>query len=121
MSARFVVPGRAVPWKTHGHPRPILRRWQRIVAKAAMIGFHHGQRPYQGPIKLEITVCFCSSKKIHGDLTNLVKAIEDAMQGIVFLNDRQVMRIESEIEFADIAPHEQDVEVEVYSFGSRNP
>ena len=95
---RFHVPGRPVPWKAPtitkgrggrvpGFSDPRMKGWQEAVrwhARAAMAG-----RPaVAGPVGMRLA--FTLARGPLADLTNLVKATEDALQGAVFANDRQV-------------------------------
>lgn len=99
---------------------PDLERWQKLIrteAEAQMLG----NPPCQGPVKLVVSfmertppgkregqIWFPGVKQneegkwvkegLHEpDLTNLVKAIEDAMEGVVYCNDVQVRFSELEM------------------------
>ena len=86
---------RAVPWKAsqvtkHGTYKPkSLREWQATVAQYARLNWGN-REPYGGPVE---TWCrFEFSNGPMGDADNLGKACVDALQGIVIINDRQVVR-----------------------------
>ena len=64
-----------------------------------------------GPLKMEVTFFFkrpkSASKRIHHtvkpDLSNLVKSVEDALNGIVYVDDAQIVEL-SVIKVYDSAP-----------------
>jgi Holliday junction resolvase RusA-like endonuclease len=69
---------------------PALMSWQQEVnlrAKLAMAG----RLPYAGPVTLAVTfrVMHRGGRKV-GDVSNLTKGLEDALQGAVIVNDSQV-------------------------------
>ena len=103
-----VVEGRAVPWKApHVIPsagggtrtahwdRDYKRftQWVQHVKKSVELSMAHRVKRYGGPVS--VSLCFY----VHGpqvpDVTNMQKAFEDALQGVVFRNDRQVGDIHS--------------------------
>ncbi len=95
MRAFFVVPGRPVPAQRmtqkskFASPRARLSlEYQKLVALCALAA----KAPkFTGPVQL--TCRFFFKSRQHGDLSNLVKAIEDGLQyGGVIKNDRQVLR-----------------------------
>lgn len=67
-----------------------------MLAKEEMIGQWEGDRrgPLAGPVSL--TVHFWGA---HGssDIDNLLKGVMDALEGIIYLNDRQVKFVEVHI------------------------
>lgn len=91
----FTVPGRPIPC-----PRPRVTRkktylpakykaWRdevKVLARQAFLG----KEPWEGPVGL--VVCFYGA---HGssDIDNLLKGVMDALEGIIYLNDRQVKRV----------------------------
>ncbi len=98
------VEGRAVAWQTHGRPHPALRRWQRHVATCCRMAKKIGQSPYRGPVRLMIYIDLKRSKNgRHPDLTNMQKAIEDAAQGILYVNDLQVKQVRAELSFQEVS------------------
>jgi len=92
----FTVPGEPVTWKRarrgRGHsftdPRDAANR-ERIRAFARNAGI---RKPLTGPVAL--TCLFYTSlgplDARVGDADNYEKAVKDALQGIAFVNDRQV-------------------------------
>lgn len=89
----FTVPGRAVPAQrmTQGtkwskRARKSLEYQERVAwaAKAARVP------RVTGPVRL--TVRFYFRNRRHGDLSNLIKAIEDGLQyGRILENDKQIL------------------------------
>lgn len=112
---RFVVAGRPVPWKVPMVLRSgvsvksaAVLRWQtlvRLTAEAAMAG----QPLHAGPAGLRLDFVFAGSRKV-GDTTNLQKCFEDALQGSVIVNDRDVIEVHVTRRFGDA----DRTEVEVY-------
>ncbi len=92
----LTIPCRAVPWtpsrttKFKGTYKPKrLRQWQATVAQYARLKWGN-RKPYGGPVA--IWCYFEFAKGPIPDATNLLKAVEDSLQGIVIVNDRQVER-----------------------------
>ncbi len=89
---RLELPFRAVPWKAsevtkHGtHRLKRLRQWQNTVAQYARLQWGN-REPYGGPVTIWCRFTF--AKGPLPDAVNLLKAVEDALQGIVIINDRQ--------------------------------
>lgn len=95
-----VVPGRAIPWKSPtitrtGGSRPgrgykAYKGWQDVVRHHARTDMGR-RRPYGGPVDL---ACTFYIRPIPGmktpDRTNLLKAFEDALEGVCYRNDTQV-------------------------------
>jgi Holliday junction resolvase RusA-like endonuclease len=94
----FRVPGHPVPWQHHEgygkHARKprALKEWQEHIALIALYAMGAAGRhtPYAGPVRFRAEFTVRARGKI-GDLTNLQKACEDAVQGIVIVNDSQVV------------------------------
>jgi len=95
----FVVPGRPIPAarmtqrsKFASARAKRALEFQQFVAwcaRAAAAG--PAALPFRGPVELTCRFFFRDGR--HGDLSNLVKAIEDGLQyGGVIENDRQVVR-----------------------------
>jgi Holliday junction resolvase RusA-like endonuclease len=95
----FLVTGRPVPWSAptvlksgHAFKGKRLVAWQGIVKDSAVVAMK-GHEPYAGPVL--ISMRFFLKRSGNGslpDLSNLVKSTEDALQGVVIVNDRQVCR-----------------------------
>lgn len=91
----FVVPGRPVgkerarKGKNGTFYTPArTREYENLVAWKAKIA--HVGAPFEGPVKLEMEV---RSRKSRADTSNILKAIEDGMNRIVYYDDRQIMEI----------------------------
>jgi len=103
----FFVPGEPVPWRParvtiHGTYKPAhVRTWQRTVnlfARTAMAG----RIPLDGPVSLTLQFQRRPTKArpreawwaARPDATNLLKAIEDSLNGVVYADDSQVVIVE---------------------------
>jgi Holliday junction resolvase RusA-like endonuclease len=100
--ADFEVPMRPVPWSaphvnTNGpaFKNPRLRAWQAEVSRCAAEAMV-GRRPYGGAVKLVAEFYLSPRGGSPPDTSNLTKSLEDACQGHVIVNDRCVVRVESE-------------------------
>ncbi len=100
------LPLRAVPWQAsnvtkHGTYKPKrLRQWQATIAQYARLKWGN-REPYSGPV--EIWCRFEFAKGPRPDADNCSKAIIDSIQGIVIVNDRQVIHVSSmRPEYSDI-------------------
>jgi Holliday junction resolvase RusA-like endonuclease len=106
----LVVPSRPVPWKAptttrtgHSFKDKKLVEWQKLVAGQAAIAM--GSRyPHPGPIDLTLRFELTRKPGSVPDLSNLTKALEDSLQGIVFVNDRWVSHIDAT---RRIGPHDR--------------
>lgn len=103
--ASGVVPGRAIPWKapkTNRQGRTIRDRgyktfetWKQVVQLSA-IPQRRRKKLYSGPVEL-ITLFYLHNRPgASPDLTNMIKAFEDALQDVIYRNDRQVVAHQSE-------------------------
>ncbi len=116
--ARFTVPGRAVPWKaptyaSHGTFKDKrLKSWQDWVWAHALKSYRGDI--YEGPVGVVISAWIKRTAGAAPDVTNIQKAIEDAIQNVVIANDRQVRAISSELHFD---PDER-VTITVYALGA---
>lgn len=106
----FTIPGKPFAWKrprfnrksgaTFSHPDQ-----EAYFSTVASIAARHTNGPIEGPVSLTIEATFAMpqswSKKKRAamdgrphtqvpDLSNLVKAIEDALNRVVFADDRQI-------------------------------
>lgn len=92
---RTSLRGRAVPWqvstvtKNGAFKDRRLVAWQEQVQTWAWVNRTQSVA-YAGPVEVSVVARF--AKGPLPDATNVLKAIEDALQGPVFINDRQVMR-----------------------------
>ncbi len=91
----FTVPGRPTPKararvvRGGAYTPARTREYEDRVGWCARQAFA-GQAPFREPVELSIRAVF--TKRNHGDFGNIVKAVEDALEGIAYLNDRQVLR-----------------------------
>lgn len=68
------------------------RAYEARVEKACRAAMD-GREPAAGPV--ELLCLFEQRNNVTADLDNLVKAVSDAIEGVAFLNDRQVVQIRS--------------------------
>ena len=81
----FCVVGR--PVSAQAENRLLLQRWKAAVTAAATAAWPPNQRPFDGDV--ELRVIHYSERRI-ADRDNLIKPIQDALQSIVYMNDKQV-------------------------------
>ena len=105
MIAKGTIPGRAGPWQapTLGRNGGVnhsarnyarYKQWLRTVADFAALSKPRGG-PYLGPVVLRLVVYRRPRPGAGPDATNLQKAIEDGLQGVIYGNDRQVREVHS--------------------------
>lgn len=116
--ARFVVEGDPVPKeraRTFRDPRsgrmvsksaPRTVEWERRVAVAAW-----GARVAPAEELLRVRMVFYRATRQVCDVDNLVKAVKDALNGVVWLDDRQVMDLSASKRISGARPR---VEVDVW-------
>jgi Holliday junction resolvase RusA-like endonuclease len=115
----FVVPERPSPWRAPTTTRsgvsrkdPALLKWQATVQHHARLAMD-GMPPYSWPVRVELAFRLVPARNgAVGDLSNLVKATEDSLQGIVITNDRLVCRLESE----RVLDQDDGATIRVYAF-----
>jgi len=93
--ATFTVPGRP-----RGKERPRVgrngkfytpkttREYEETVAWFARAAYK--EEPTKDPVRLDLTI---RSSKSKADTSNILKSIEDGMNGIVYIDDRQIKEI----------------------------
>ena len=92
----FIVDGEPVPKQSFryakggGYTDPRVTAWQKSVAKAAREAMHFGL-PFTGPIAMRVVFVLSNSRRV--DLDNLNKGVCDAMNGIVFVDDAQIVSL----------------------------
>ncbi len=91
MKHTFEVPGKPKPAARMTQKSKWNKRSQDSLAYQATVGWCAQKMPtFDGPVRL--TCKFYFKNKVHGDLSNLVKNCEDALQYAGILqNDKQVM------------------------------
>jgi Holliday junction resolvase RusA-like endonuclease len=77
------------------------RYHEALVRRLAWEARPPGWRPYLGPVRLDVAFCFATpragaatawpSRSPIGDRGNYLKLLEDALQGVVYADDRQVV------------------------------
>jgi crossover junction endodeoxyribonuclease RusA len=83
----FCIDGPPVSQQANSTAR--LREWKQRVRSAAERAISRLGPPYTGPVRLTIQHFYDGEKPIlDGD--NMLKPIQDALQGLVYVNDRQV-------------------------------
>lgn len=90
----FTVQGDAVPKQSFRYRSGKGRSYQpaRVKAWAEAVGWAARQAyqgaPLTGLLRLEVEFCLTHRRDVNGD--NLVKCVADAMQGIIYVNDKQI-------------------------------
>jgi hypothetical protein len=70
--------------------RPLLAQWRQQVRTAARAAWPANQPPYELAVKLRIT--HYTTRPI-ADMDNLIKPIQDELQGVAYMNDRMVQDV----------------------------
>ena len=83
----FIVDGPPVSHQTHNPVR--LRTWQMTVRAAAMQYWLVGLPPVASRLKLAVTY-YHDGVTVRIDNDNMLKPIQDALIGLVYVDDRQI-------------------------------
>jgi Holliday junction resolvase RusA-like endonuclease len=100
MAVELCVAGRPYPWKVYTKRGPpprsyeYFRSYQEAVQVEALTIWRDtaGRRP---PLTCAVGLDFLFCSEGRADLTNLQKAAEDALEGIIIANDAQVIEIQA--------------------------
>jgi crossover junction endodeoxyribonuclease RusA len=88
----FIVLGEPVPWaraRSRGSQRwnsPRVEAQKALIAGAARIA---GAKPLEDPMRLTVTAYLSSWRRVDGD--NILKLVADALNGVAYVDDAQVM------------------------------
>lgn len=91
----IIVPGRAAPLARYRHPRrgkPYLPKTSQEFRQRVQTSWLVAGRPNFGTVPL-VMECEFVGMRSNGDCTNALKAVEDALQGLAFEDDKQVVRV----------------------------
>lgn len=86
----FTIKGPPVSVQTRNRQR--LQSWKQDVRNAAIAALPHGAVLFQGQVALVITYYYDGDSP---DVDNIIKPIQDALMGIVFVDDGQVVETKS--------------------------
>lgn len=81
----FIIEGPPVSLQTRNRAR--LQQWKRDVADAARLKIPANTNPLQGAVELKITYYYENSSP---DVDNIIKPIQDALVGLIYVDDDQV-------------------------------
>lgn len=94
----FVIPGRPVPAaRMTRRGKWIKRNAARYLAYKSHVGWvarQHFKEPLEGPIGIKVIAYWWGGRP--GDLDNILKAIQDGMNGIAWYDDSQVVYIQAQ-------------------------
>lgn len=119
---KFTIEGDAVPQSRprftrngHAYIPERSRQWRQVVRKAAVEAMC-GREPMTGEVVLVVDVYrrFKPTARNFGDADNHLKAVADALNGIAFADDSQVVRIVAEKHRDTARPR---IEVEICTLG----
>lgn len=91
----FTVPGRPMSWKrttNHQGRRLTPKAMRERQATVAALARQAGVLLESGPVRLEVE-CHYPDRRSLGDVDNLAKLVQDALEGVAYVNDRQVCEL----------------------------
>lgn len=111
----FMRKGMRYPVVTSDNPR--VKTWQRTIGLGAMAARGAGKRPAEGPVELNLIFALPRPQRLakrntpphvtRPDIDKLARAVLDALKGIAFEDDGQVVRVVMAKRYheADDRPH----------------
>lgn len=110
----IIVPGRPVPavrmTQKSMHVNKYAKRYLQYKKQVGWIARSHMQgEPIEGDAGVRLTLYIHGRN--HGDIDNLFKGVTDALNKIVYKDDRQIKRMESKIIPCDKTNERAEVEV----------
>jgi Holliday junction resolvase RusA-like endonuclease len=93
---KFTVTGNPVPWERNDSRQgarftaPRTREYEAHVAAAAHLA---GAKPLEGPVRLTLRFYRATARRC--DLDNLAKSVQDALNGVAYLDDSQIEHLEA--------------------------
>jgi Holliday junction resolvase RusA-like endonuclease len=78
----------ATPVSQQTDNRARLREWKEFVAEKIRLEHPPGCWAYEGPVV--VTIYYFPPTEMEGDIDNIVKPLLDAMNKLVYMDDRQV-------------------------------
>lgn len=106
MEFAFDIPGKPVPKQRprHGKGRTFTpkktKAAEKTVAALAMLARPRGW-PMDKANRYHVEVVAVYANRRHGDLDNVVKLIQDALNGVAFPDDRQINQLKARRRFDD--------------------
>ena len=102
----FIVPGKPVPKgrPRFGKGRAYTPRETMLAERAIAMSFRATSRakPLTGKVGLEVEFWYGDGR--HGDLDNLVKTVSDALNGVAWVDDRQIVQLRASMEQVEHVP-----------------
>ena len=83
-------PSANVYWRVWNGRVLLSREARSYKQKAALLAKSQGATPIEGDVELRLSVF---RPRRSGDLSNRIKVLEDALNGVAFVDDSQVVRI----------------------------